>query len=44
MSLNRFPGGASNNMEFFAKNVTFALTISDERRWLLWTRKPQEVC
>lgn len=31
-----FPGGASNNMEFFAKDVTFAPTIPDDRRWLLW--------
>lgn len=31
-----FPGGASNNMEFFAKNVTFAPAVPDDRRWLLW--------
>ncbi len=31
-----FPGGASNNKTFFEKGVTFAPTIPDERRWLLW--------
>jgi selenide,water dikinase len=31
-----FPGGASNNQTFFEKGITFAPTIPDERRWLLW--------
>ena len=31
-----FPGGASNNKTFFEKDVTFAPTIPDDRRWLLW--------
>jgi selenide,water dikinase len=31
-----FPGGASNNKIFFERDVTFAPTIPDDRRWLLW--------
>jgi selenide,water dikinase len=31
-----FPGGAANNKEFFAKDVTVAAAIPEDQQWLLW--------
>ncbi len=31
-----FPGGATNNKNYFEAHVTFAPTISEDQQWLLW--------